>query len=451
MKFNNLPLKIHVFPSDQLTSGIVADVSYTARVENFSVPDDAAADAAVQDVFVARQPIFNNKMDVYGYELLYRSGMSNGFDGANGASATSSVITASFLNIGIERLVGKARAFINFDDELLLSSVPEMLPPDKVVIELLETVRVTDELIVKCRKLKERGFQIALDDFSCQYQFERLVPLADIIKIDFRQTTESDQKKLAGDFRRRRIRTLAEKVETPDEFQAASVTDYTYFQGYFFARPATVQASRIKPVKQAYFRLLEETAKPELDFRRIEELLKHEPVLTSQLLRYLNSATFGWNGRISSIRHALTLLGTDEFRKWSAMIALCGVANHCPRALVASSIIRGRFCELVGAQAGLSERRSELFLMGLFSLLDAILNQKFSAILPDLHLAEDVNNVLIGYDHASPLSQLFSMANAFERADWGAVSGIANLLQVPESTLMSGYYEAVNWANHLST
>jgi c-di-GMP-related signal transduction protein len=422
-------------------------VSYTDGVK---IADPADEPADIQDVFVARQPIFNSKMDVYGYELLYRSSMSGSFDAANGARATSDVITASFLNIGIDRLVGGARAFINFDAELLLSAVPEMLPPGKVVIELLESISVTDEVIAKCRKLKQSGFQIALDDFSCQHQLERLIPLADIIKIDFRETSANDQRTLAAEFRRRKIRTLAEKVETPVEFQSASMTDYTYFQGYFFARPATMQGSRIRPVKQAYFRLLEESAKNELDFRRIEDLLKHEPVLTSQLLRYLNSALFGWNGRIRSIRHALSLLGTEEFRKWAAMIALSGIAGDCPRVLVATSIIRGRFCELVGTQAGLWGRRSELFLMGLLSLLDAILNQKFSAILPELHLPSDVNDVLIGNDDGSPLSRLHAMAKAFERADWRTASDHALALKVPESALIDGYYEAVRWANQLS-
>jgi EAL and modified HD-GYP domain-containing signal transduction protein len=195
---------------------------------------------------------------------------------------------------------------------------------------------------------------------------------------------------------------------------------------------------------------VEETAKHELNFRRIEEVLKHEPVLTSQLLRYLNSALFGWNGRISSIRHALSLLGTEEFRKWSAMIALCGIAADCPRALVACSIIRGRFCELAGAQAGLTERRSELFLMGLFSLLDVILNQPFSGILPDLHLSSDVNDVLAGKNDAGPLNRLHAMVKAFEQADWRAVSESARALDVPESMLVDYYYEAVQWANQFS-
>lgn len=413
-----------------------------------SIPGTSDAESPL-DVFVARQPILNKKMEVYGYELLYRSGMRNSFDGTDSVQATSDVITASFLNIGIERLVGPGRAFINFDRDLLLTAVPESLPPGRVVIELLETIEVDEAVVSKCRKLKKNGFQIALDDFSFQHQFERLIPLADIIKIDFRQTDALEQKKLAAEFGRRGIRVLAEKVESPEEYHSASTMDYAYFQGYFFAYPTTVHSSRVSPNRGMHLRLLQETTQAELDFSRVEALLKTEPALTSQLLRYLNSALFSWNDRIHSIVHALMLLGTEGFRKWAAIVTLCGMAQDRPRALIACSVIRARFCELIGVKAGLANRSSELFMMGLFSLLDAILNQPLNVILADLHLAADLVDVIVGTRKQNTLSRIYAMARAFERADWPTISAMSIALGITEADLAAAYFEAVQWANNI--
>lgn len=402
------------------------------------------------DLFVARQPILNKQLEVYGYELLYRSGMQTSFDGTRSAvRATSEVITASFLNIGINRLVGAGRAFINFDRELLLSPVPEALPREKVVIEILETVQVDEAIVSKCRALKQSGYQIALDDFDYHGQLERLIPLADIIKIDFRQTPAPAQRKLAEELVRRGKRILAEKVETHEEFGSAFETGYTYFQGYFFATPTTVQSSRVNPAKLTYLKLLEETSHPELDFRHIEELLKHEPGLTWQLLRYLNSAAFSWNGQIRSIGHALALLGVEEFRRWAAIVILCGMGHDRPRALIACSVIRARLCELIGAKVGLGERRAELFLMGLFSMLDAILNQPFPAILPDLHLPADIGEVLAGHEYLTILDQVYSIPRAIERGEWAALIAASRDLHVTSTDLMSAYSESVDWANRI--
>src|SRR5579872_4897561 len=188
-----------------------------------SMPVEAVAPApdTAGELFVARQPIFNRKKEIYAYELLHRSSMENRFDGTDNARATTNVIAGSFLNIGMNKLVGASRAFINFDRTLLLSPLPLALPPEKVVIELLETIEVDDDVIARCRELRRLGFAIALDDYDPGSPSQRLVDLANIIKIDFRLMDSAARKEHTAEFRKRRISLLAEKVETPDEFQAA--------------------------------------------------------------------------------------------------------------------------------------------------------------------------------------------------------------------------------------
>ncbi len=402
------------------------------------------------NVYVARQPILDRKLDVSGYELLYRSGFGNSFNETDQVRATSDVVNGAFLIIGIERLIGKSRAFINFDQTALLGGLPLALTPEKVVIELLETVEADDAVLSRCRELKRRGFKLALDDYLPRPSTEPLIALADYVKIDFRQTEVSDRLALARDFRRRGIATVAEKVETEEEYQSARDMGYSLFQGYFFARPSTIQSGAVRPIKKNYIQLLQETTREELDFDRVEHLLKHEPALTYQLLRYLNSAMFAWHGEIRSVRHALVLLGAEELRKWAAIVVLCGMAMDRPPVLLACSVVRARLCELLGAKIGLARRSSELFLMGMFSMFDAILNRPLHEVLGELHLPEDLHNVLLGGSGPGNIQDLYSLVKALERADWQNVAQKASELNVSETIVPEMYCAAVDWANEIA-
>lgn len=398
------------------------------------------------EVFVGRQPILNPRKEVVAYELLYRSSRENRFDAADPSSATSNVIANALLTFGLDRLVGNRRAFINFDCGVLTGSFVTMLPTDRVVVEILESVPETDELLRACRGLKDRGYTLALDDFVCEDGHEILLDLADILKVDFRATDPEGQMRFADRFRRRGVTMLAEKVETTEEFDLALRAGYELFQGYFFSKPKIIASREIPGFKLNYLRILEEANRADLDFERLEEVLKPEPSMIHRLLRYVNSAAFGLQGEIQSIRHALALLGQQEIRRWAALAAFAGLAGDKPQELIVSAIVRGRVCERLSAPAGLGHRGSELFLMGMFSLADAILERPIEEVLRGIYLAPDVQSALLRAASAPVrIRQLLDLSVALEKADWKAIEVSASALGLPIDTLRDAYLESLEW------
>ena len=406
--------------------------------------------AALREVYVARQAVLDREQHLFGYELLYRSSRKNVFDGLDSTKATSRVISHSFMTIGLERLIADRRALINFDRNMLVSGYAAILPKKSVIVEILEDVTPDVEVVAACRKLKHCGYQLALDDFVGGDGFEPLIELADIIKVDFRLTSPSVQAGFAKQFNNRGIVMLAEKVETQQEFQRARDMGYSLFQGYFFSKPAIVTGREVPGFKLNYLRILKEINNPDLDFDRIEEIVKYEASLVHKLLRYINSATFGWNREIESIRHALALLGEKEVRKWISLVAISGLAGDKPQELVVNAVIRGRFCELMSSDIGLSQRQSELFLMGMFSLLDAVLGMPMQEILGEVHLADDVRDTLLGKAaRTRGLKEVLGVVRAYETADWAAMEEIAQSVGLSASSLSQTYMDSVEWADRV--
>ena len=401
-------------------------------------------------VFIARQPILGLNRRVYGYELLYRSSTKNVFDGTDGARATTEVIANGLMTIGLAKLVGNGFAFINFSKDLLLGEVPLMLPARSVIVEILETVVMDDAVVNRCRDLKKLGFQLALDDVSATDQVRPLAGLADIVKVDFRQTDASQQKRIAADFGRTQTRLVAEKVETLEEFERARALGYSYFQGYYFERPAVLSANRVSSQRSTYIRVLQELAQKDLNYGQLERLFKQDPAMTYRLLRYLNSALFCWSSPIQSVRHALSLLGEDEMRRWLGLLGLSSLAEGKPSALIVTAVIRGRFCELLSSRTRLNSRSSELFLMGLLSLFDAVLECPMSEVVTGLSLSTDVSEALMGRgDDSSRLGRVFNLALAWERADWDNVIDLSASLDIETTEVADSYAESVSWSDRM--
>ncbi len=401
------------------------------------------------ETFVARQPILNRSQDVFAYELLYRSGMTNTYDGVSSTRATTDVVLNALLHIGLDRLVDGKLAFVNFDRELLLGELAGLLP-SKIVIEVLESVAPDTEVAARCRDLRKQGYRIALDDVTDLAPLGDLIKTADFLKVDFRATDARQQEAIARKVARRPIQLLAEKVETVDEFERALKLGYTLAQGYFFARPKIIPGTNIPPSKLAFLRLLREVNKPEPDINRLEEALRREPALVYKLLRYLNSATFAWEQPIDSIRHALALLGTDQIRKWIGLLALSGLTDRIPASLTPLAIIRARFCELVAGAAGLRSRSSELFLLGMLSLFEAILRRPTREILEHIDLHDDIRNALLHEGRsADTVATVYALVTAYEAGDWTAVDQHAATLRVSRHTLAQAYADSVRWSEDL--
>jgi len=402
------------------------------------------------DVFVARQAIFDRRLKVYGYELLFRSRLdSNSAESADSA-ASLQVITNSFFSIGMERLLGGAKAFINFPQDLLTDERIFSLPARQTVIEILETVRPEPDLVDACRVLREKGYVLALDDFAHLNGWDRLANLVSIIKVDFRATTEDQQQALVERYSGRGICMLAEKIETQEEFQRACKMGYHYFQGFFFARPVIVSRREIPGSKLGYLKILQEIHRPELELLAIEALIQREVSLASKLLRYVNSSIFGWVNPVHSIRQALALLGEQEIRNWVSLTALPTLASDKPSELIRTALLRARFSELLAPWAGIAHRKSDLFLIGLFSLLDAMLGRPLAEILDEMRLGGDIAEALLGTAPAGqPLAAVFTLVRQYETAGWNALAEGASRLRVPTEIIVDLYLEAASWSDEI--
>jgi EAL and modified HD-GYP domain-containing signal transduction protein len=398
-------------------------------------------------VFVARQPIFDRRQAVYAYELLFRSGLDNYFDYADANEASSRVITNSFIGIGLEELTGGKRGFINFTSDLLVKEYATLFPKELLVVELLENIEPDVDIIAACQKLKRMGYILALDDFVYDKRFEPLIELADIIKVDFTLTEEKERRTLVERFAGSGVKLLAEKVETKDEFNQAADMGYSYFQGYFFSKPVIVSSRDIPASKLTHLRILREIDHTELDWKRIETIIKQEMSLSYKLLKYINSAQFGLRRRVESIRQALALLGERNLRKWIALVALTGVGTDKPMELVVSSIIRARFCESISSKAGLADHAEDLFLLGLFSMIDVLTDRPMDLILNEFPISDEVKEALLG--ESNRLRHVYESVCAYEQGSWEAFSTLASKLKIDESEFPPLYEKSVEWANQI--
>lgn len=399
------------------------------------------------EVFVARQPIFDRRQRVYGYELLFRSGQDNAFQAADGEMATSRVITDSLLNFGPEAMTRGKRAFINFTRAALLGGYADLLPPDWVVVELLENVEPAPEVVAACRALRERGYTLALDDFVYHPRFDPLLELASIVKVDLLATRGDDRANQLEKLNDFGVELLAEKVETHEEHQDARAAGFTLFQGYFFSKPVIVAGRDVPVFKLAYLRLLREINQPDLDLADMERVIKGDISLSYKLLRYINSAFFSLREPVNNLQQALGLMGEENVRKWASLVALAQLGQDKPDELIVSSLVRAKFLEDLAVGAGLKGRENAVFLMGLFSLLEPLVGRPLAEVVGDIPIAPEVKSAL--YGQPGRLRSLLELALAYERGDWGASVRLAEELGLTESQVPGRYVAALRWSQLL--
>jgi len=397
------------------------------------------------DVFLARQPILDRGQELYGYELLYRSGPENVFSAESADLASSSVIGNSVLHSDLARLAGGKVAFINVTDKILTDDLASVLPPEITVIELLETIQPTPDVVTACRSLRDAGYSLALDDFIYEPAFDPLIELVSIIKIDWMALSAAERRQHVATLRPRNVKILAEKIETWEDFREAQELGCDYFQGFFFARPELMRQRSLSTSRANHLRILEKLHAPELDFEALEELIKHEVALTYKLLRYVNSVAFAMRHDVESIKHALVLLGEREFRRWASLAILADVGNDKPDELLVQAAVRGRMCELLAADAGLQARTAECFLLGMFSLMEAFLDQPLQSVLSGLAIPDDVRDALLG--EPGVLRDLLEIVLGYQKGDWPAVLENCNRLGIRLGAAPRRYIDAAAWAD----
>jgi len=396
--------------------------------------------------YVARQPILSADEKVFGYELLFRDGIEQYFRATDSDAASRSTLDTSIL-MGVDILCDGRLAFINCTREVLLKDYITLLPPTQAVVEILESVPVDDLVIGACQRMRAAGYLVALDDYEVDDVREPLVQVADIIKVDVRQTPMEQAAALIKRWGTAKRRLLAEKVETREEFLAAKAAGFTYFQGYFFRKPELLHAREIPANRINYLRLLAAITRANPDPREIEDVIKGEASLVYRLLRYLNSPVFGFTREIRSVRHALAMLGEREVCRWIRLAATLVAAQNKPSDLVLSALVRGRFCELLAPKV--KHEGSDLFLVGLLSLMDSILDIPMGVVLEGISVDKETKAALLGHD--GQLSSVYQLMLAQEAADWDNVTGLSAQMHIPEAFVAECRWEAMEWARQMTT
>lgn len=380
---------------------------------------------------IARQPILDSGGKTYGYELLFRSSEKNAYDPTvDGNTATSTVLFNSIAEFGLDRLVGNALAFINLTN--LFFEQPEMLeliPAGRCVLEVLETVEVNDEVVAGVLTLRDKGHLIALDDFVDAERFERLLPLADIVKYDITQhSMEALHELCAKDHAAGRC-SLAERVETHEEFEALTAGGFDYFQGYYFAKPLIVSGTKMPENRVALMQLIAEINNPESTIDDLAEIVGRDVSLAVRTIKYVNSPMNGLSTNVESIRQAAVLLGRSIISNWVTLLVMSRIDDQ-PSELMKLALIRARFCQLQAQEEGLNDAR--YFTLGLLSLLDVFMGTTMEAALAEVTIAEELRNELLtrGGDGGRMLDWAASLeqGNA-EHADDSLPEGAGRLYQ----------------------
>jgi c-di-GMP-related signal transduction protein len=398
--------------------------------------------------FIARQPILNINKRLYGYELLYRGTPGKMLGQVSGEQATASLLSSAFLTGDIGVISNNRLCFINFTQELLENDLPLSFPKNKIVVEILEDVEPTPEIVSICSKLKEKGYTLALDDFVYDRKYEPLLELATIVKIDIRLTPLNTLMRTLNLLKHHRIKLLAEKVETEKEFVLANRMGFSYFQGYFFCKPEGIRIKEISAIKLNLIRLLAEITKKEIALERLREIILSDVAITYKLLRFLNSAYFYLLQKVTTVRHGVALLGEKELRSFCLVIIISELATDKPDELVRLALVRAKFCELLGKLTALSEIEcADLFLIGLFSLLDGMLGCSMSEILEKLPINVVVKDTLQGVENR--YLGFLRLSEALEKNNLTACKRYQDDLFLTDDQTRACYFEAVKYSNHL--
>jgi len=393
----------------------------------------------MSEYFLGRQPIYDASLNVTAYELLYRDN-----DGANSAildgdHATSNVLTNSFLEMGLSRVVGDHQAFINFTRSFLLNHDDLPPPSHRLVLEILENVDVDQKLIDSIGELRRRGYIIALDDFIFHEDMLPLVELANIIKIDLRALSRDEVSRNLEILKKYPVKLLAEKIETPDEFDWCKSQGFHLFQGFFLCRPRILRGQRLPANHVNAMRLIAKLQDPSIDVKDLEVLVAGDPTMSHRLLRYINSAAFSLRKKIGSIRHAIIYVGIREIRQWANMVALSTIDDK-PGELMVTCLVRARMCELFADVLG-KENKGTAFAIGMFSLLDAMMDMPLENLLESMPLADEITDTLL--QGTGPYSVILNNTLAYERGDWEAI----DCPELSARAIADLYMQALEWAN----
>lgn len=397
--------------------------------------------------FIARQPVFNRKRRIFGYELLFRQSSDNYFEGVDDDIATSDVIYNSFLVFGLDNITDDTRAFINCSKALIESDFINMLPKEKVILEILERGATTPATLDACKRLKTLGYKLALDDFIPNSETLPLLEYADIVKVEYPALGLAEQAACIRRYKNK-VKFLAEKIETREDFITASKIGYDFYQGYFFSGPSMLNSKDIGSLNVNLLRIMEELNRPEPSYPAIADIIAADLGLNYKLLRLVNSAYIGPRHKITSILQALSYLGTRELCQWISLMLLRDLEDRENAELIKQSLIRGKLMSDIAKGSACGKLNCEYFFTGIFSMIDVILNRSIDEILAGLPLPEKVKHALRGGNNE--LRRLLDYIINFENAQWQELSRQTIPEACTADRFMSLYIDALKWAKQVT-
>jgi len=393
----------------------------------------------MDNIFIARQPIIDRNKGLLAYELLYRDGDACHASFSDGQYATATVILNSFMEIGIDSIVGDSLSFINVSEDFILDEDFKSMFKKNIVLEILEDVHPSAEVVAGVKLLKNLGYQIALDDFQYTPDYNELLLLADFVKLDVLELGHEGVIRELKFLEKYDVKLLAEKVEDMSMYNFCSNLGFEYFQGYYFHKPELVSHKNIPANKLVVLNLLKQLSRIDFDFSEMEKSLSQDAVLTYKLIRYVNSAAFSGRKEISSIKDALSLVGVNIIRKWVTLIIMMQLTEGKPQELLISALVRARMCESLSKDMDIDS--DVMFTVGLFSLLDALMDEPISLLLDQLSLSSDIKLALLNYDGET--GAILKNVILYEQGEWIelAKSGVDN------NIYCSSYMESVKWSD----
>ncbi len=399
------------------------------------------------NAYIARQPIVDAKHQLFGYELLFRhSALARTARIDTDVDAGITVIANTLVNMGTEWLLKGKLAFVNMETSMLMSSFSTLLPPEKVVIEVLESVQVTPEVLDRLTELKSAGYRFALDDYHYQPESEALLALASFVKLDVLAHSPAELANLVKAVRKYPVELIAEKVETPEQFRHCQSLGFDFFQGYYFAHPENLAAKIINPVYGTVVQLLEKV-RQEADAKELESLFKKDVALTFKLLRYINSAGFGLSCEVQSIRHAVSILGMQPLYRWLTLLLVTAGSAPTMPTLARTAITRGRLCELIGKVCLSKGDQDNLFIVGVFSLLPAFLEMPMEQVLERIVIPEKLVDALS--DRTGIYGPFLALTEAVESGNSQQLEDLASSLMVTPDQVSQAHLQALAWVEQL--
>ncbi len=401
------------------------------------------------DIYIGRQPILSKSKKTFAYELLFRDSLENSFPGIDGDIGTSRLLSNTFFSMGINEITGNKPGFINFTRELLLNKTPLLFPKESIVIEILEDIEPDRNVVAAIQEFRKKGYKIALDDFIFDKKYKPLIKLSHIIKFDLMATPLPTITALVKALKSQSdITLLAEKVETYEEYSLAKEMGFTLFQGYFFSKPEVISQTDLSANKMTLLNLISETGKSRLDFDRLSDIIKSDISISYKLMKFINSPYYRRSNEISTVRDAVSFLGEDTVKQFVRVLAAAGLSDNKPDELMRLSIVRARMCELMGKYIETAFSSEELFTMGLFSTIDAMLDKDMDSVLKEISFSGKVKDALLGKDQN--FTGLLNACICFENGTWEEGAFLNDCPDELLNNLPTIYMDALKMADNFS-